>query len=280
MRIKLITSTLLVSFLSIIILGCDNSQSSGLTSENSNGDVEKISNIGQGDRIQLSNSNLNGPSQYSGIWVTGSGTIYVEPDLAIITLGVEYSDEYLKKARSNAADSMEQIIETLEKYSILDKDIQTDSFNIRANYEYLEIKSGNSTKSVRELVGYTVTNKAIVKIRELEDIGNIIDDTILAGGDSTRVDNINFNIDDTTAFGDQARGLAVKNAISKAKQYANLSGVKLGNLIYISEIGGNVSSRDFSGESFMTMASPRAVTPINTGQLNIQVSVQMVFQIN
>ena len=45
-------------------------------------------------------------------------------------------------------------------------------------------------------------------------------------------------------------------------------------------MGGNVASRDFRGESAMAIASRRAITPINTGQLNIQISVQLVFQIS
>ena len=98
----------------------------------------------------------------------------------------------------------------MKKYSILDKDIQTDSFNIRANYEYIEIKSGITRRTVQTLAGYTVTNKAIVKIREFKNIGNIIDDSVLAGGDLTRVDNISFDIEDTTEFAIQARALAVK----------------------------------------------------------------------
>ena len=167
-----------------------------------------------------------------------------------------------------------------ERRWLLDKDIQTDSFNIRANYEYVDIKSDISKRTVQNLVGYTVTNNVVIKIRELQDVGNIIDDTVLSGGDSTRVDNISFDIEDTAEFGDQARGLAAKNAIAKAKQYADLTGVGLGNLIYISEIGGNLTSRDFRGESTMAMTSPRSITPINTGQLSMQVSVQMVFQID
>ena len=211
MRLKLITLTLFGVLLSIIILGCENSQTSNKVSK-INDEIEVYSNSAQSRVIQAGNSNIGTAYQDSGIWVTGTGTIKTEPDIAIITLGVEYSDESLTQARSKTAYSMEQIIKSLKKYSILDRDIQTQSFNIRSNYEYVEIKSGISTRTIQKLIGYTVTNKVIIKIRKLTDIGVIIDDTVLSGGDLTRVDNITFDIEDTTVFQDQARVIAVQNA--------------------------------------------------------------------
>ena len=46
------------------------------------------------------------------------------------------------------------------------------------------------------MVGYSVNDSASIKIRDLDSVGAVIDDVVTAMGDSTRVNNIRFTVED------------------------------------------------------------------------------------
>ena len=119
-----------------------------------------------------------------------------------------------------------------------------------------------------------------VKIRDLEAMGSLVDQVATAGGDLTRINSIRFTVGDTQQFASQAREAAVKQAIEKATQFAQLTGVTLGNLVYIAETGANVPvMRDFAFEERAVAAAVAPSTPVSPGEMDITVTVQAVFNI-
>ena len=129
-------------------------------------------------------------------------------------------------------------------------------------------------------MGYRVTNTVNVKVRDLEAMGTLIDQVATAGGDLTRINSIRFTVEDTDQFATQAREAAVKQAMEKAQQFAQLTGTTLGKLAYIAEVGANVPVvRDFAFEERVAAASAAAPTPISQGEMDITVTVQAVFAI-
>ena len=117
-----------------------------------------------------------------------------------------------------------------------------------------------------------------MKIRDLAAIGIIIDDVALAGGDLTRINGISFTVEDPSLYMTQARELAVNDALAKAQQFASLTGVQLGQLVFISESGGAPVVRDFEVRA-ITLEAAAATTPISGGELEVQVTVQATFGI-
>ena len=85
------------------------------------------------------------------------------------------------------------------------------------------------------LTGYSVSNQATVKIRNLDDVGTIIDQGTEAAGNLVRINGISFNIEDPQPLRDEARADAVSDMKRKATMLAELSGVKLGRLVYLNE---------------------------------------------
>ena len=130
-------------------------------------------------------------------------------------------------------------------------------------------------------MGYRVTNTVNVKVRDLEAMGAIIDEVSTAGGDLTRINSIRFTVEDTDQLATQAREAAVKQAMEKAQQFAQLTGVTLGKLAYIAEVGANVPVvRDFAFEERVATASAAPPTPISQGEMEITVTVQALFAIS
>lgn len=214
--------------------------------------------------------------QQSGIWVTGTGKVTVKPDLAIMTVGVEAREKTVADATAKASSAMNAIISALKKHGIADKDIQTQYYNISPEYQYVQTSDG---RGKQVLVGYIVNNSVTVKIRDLDSVGSVIDDLAGAGGDLTRINGISFTVENTTALMNQARELAVKDALAKAKQFADLTGMNLGKLAYISETGSYYPVVMRSAMDFAKAEGAAAPTPISSGELDIQLTIQAVFDI-
>ena len=229
---------------------------------------------------QLSSSTVAPAVQYTanqqaGIWVTGRGEVTTTPDLAVLNAGVESKARTVAEARIQAAQAMDQIVQMLKERGIQDRDIQTRVFQISPEYTY------NDAIRKQELVGYRVNNQISVKIRDIGGVGVIVDEVAAAGGDLVRIQGINFTVEDTEALEFQARERAVQALLAKAGQFAQLTDVELGKLVFLSESGGFTPRVENLDARFFAESAPAALatTPISGGELKVTVTVQAVFSI-
>ena len=83
----------------------------------------------------LSASDLAALTQYNqGIRVTGTGTVSVAPDVAMLSMGVEATAETADEARREAATAMNAVMDVLRTRGIDDSDVQTTQFSIVPEY--------------------------------------------------------------------------------------------------------------------------------------------------
>ena len=201
--------------------------------------------------------------------VSGTGMVAGAPDVVVLSIGVSVERDSVKQARTEAAEAMAGVIESLKGNGLLDADIQTQHFSIHQRYDY--------SKGKREFRGYNVTNTVSAKIRDLGTVGNVIDDAAEAGGDLVEINAIQFTIEDPTTLQMQARVAAMQEAQAKAQTLATEGGVTLGKPISISESGG------FYGPQPLAFAiaadAAAAETPIQSGQLQITVTVNVIYEI-
>ena len=205
----------------------------------------------------------------------------VEPDLVLLTVGVEATADTVAEARAEAAGAMDAVVRAVKAHGLEDQDVQTRSFNIWPQYEYPEVASGGTRTRRQVLVGYTVSNMAGIKIRDVDAVGAIIDDVAEAGSDKTRIDGVNFSVEDPEPFMAQLRQEAVGDAVAKADHFASLTGVAVGDLVSIGEVGSGtpvVRSSGF-GEALMARTAAAPATSISGGELELRLSVQAVFSI-
>ena len=215
-------------------------------------------------------SSANTPQ--GGISVSGTASISLAPDTATIVLGVEALHETVAQARADAAAAMTSIVEVLTAASVADEDIQTQHLSIQPQYDY--------SSETRELIGFTVVNIVNVTIRDIDSVGAVIDQTVDAGGDLTRVQSIYFSVDDTSSYEDQLIEEAVQDATAKAQRLADLTGVTLGKPLSIN-YGGGVPYPVFDRSFGIAMAESAAFdTPISTGEVESSVTVSIIFAIN
>ena len=224
---------------------------------------------------------LRASSAQAGIWVSGQGKITLEPDLAVLNLGVETNAKTVAAAREQAATAMDAIVASLTGNGVERRDIQTRFFNISPQYEFTQVIQDGIRTNKQVLVGYRVSNSAAVKIRDLGAVGAIIDDVAGAGGDATRINGISFTVEDTAPLMVDLREAAVGDALPKAAQFARLTSVSLGRLMFISETGGvRPQARGFEEfAAVQSLAAPSPRTSISGGELEISTTVQAVFAI-
>ena len=125
-----------------------------------------------------------------------------------------------------------------------------------------------------------MTNTLTVKVRNLDDMGNIIDGVTEAAGNLVRINRVNFTMEDTKPLQSEAREEAIAEMLSKADAMARLAGVDLGKLVFLTESGGGFPqslARFESADGFGFAAAQS--TAILAGELDVNVSVQGVFAI-
>ena len=267
-----------VLMLSVFSCGGDNAVSNSTQATaseiSSNSDLMIARSASQTRDAGLSVTQNQLDTSGAGIWISGQGSVSLKPDLAVLSVEVESDAKTVSKALEIAAISMNGIINSLNARGIVGTDVQTQHFNIHTRYDWPE-------PGRQVLVGYVVSNGVAVKIRDLDAVGEIIDEITIAGGDSTRINNIGFTVEDQTPYAAELRELAVNDALTKARHYADLTGVTLGSMLSITESGGgNLMERDFGSGSF-AMARSAAVPPTNisSGELELKLNIQAVFQI-
>ncbi|MEE8354131.1 MAG: SIMPL domain-containing protein, partial [Dehalococcoidales bacterium] len=96
-------------------------------------------------------------------------------------------------------------------------------------------------------------------------------------GDFIRIDGISFTVDDPTPFQAEARQEAMADAAAKAEELAELAGVRLGKATFISESSAGQPPVPVLAE--MAVMSAAVSTPISPGEVEIRVTVQVVYEI-
>ena len=263
-------------FSAILLLGCestenevDRSLGSQVSSSVASAAISRIPS--EGGMSEPQHQMFSDGSQ-GGISVSGSGSISVEPDLAILNIGVEAIGKTVSSARSEAASAMDSVVSSLKKEGILTKDIQTQQLTIYPRYDY------QTNKQV--LIGYSVTNTARVKVRDLSKVGKIVDNAAASGGDYVRINGISFNVEDTDQYMESLRKQAVQKAQIKAEEYADSAGVKLGSLRSLTEVGAQSPHMPSAMDNQMRAMSVPMESPISGGKLQITVTVFTVFNID
>ena len=215
-----------------------------------------------------------------GIRVSGTGTVSVEPDVAILQVGVEVFAGKVSTARSEASKAMDSVVSVLKKEGVEEKDIQTTRFNIYPRYDYEEVTINGKRIGTQVLTGYTVNNTVKAKIYEIDKVGEIIDKGADAGGDYARINGVDFTVDDPTPYQTEIRKMAVEDAVGKAQEYALLTNVELGPVIELNEMTpGSVHSPYEADYGMRMMAAAPPTTSISAGQLEISLTVNTLFAI-
>jgi uncharacterized protein len=197
--------------------------------------------------------------------VLGKGAVSVKPDVAEVMIGVVKENPQLEVAQEENASVTQQVINSIIRMGVLPKYIQTENYNIRSNYDYIEGK--------QVFRGYEVSNNIKVLIRNIDLAGEIIDAAVKNGANN--VSGINFIVSDQSTYYYEALRLAITDAQNKASVMADKLKVKLDVTpiqIFEQEMGG------IAPLGSMTLKNVSVTTPIQAGENKIIADIEAVFK--
>ena len=210
----------------------------------------------------------NGVAQ--GITVQATGTADVVPDAVQISLAVSVLAETNDVALAQASASADVVRETLLDMKIDEADFATQGLSVNPEYTYTEAEG-------QKIVGYRATQIFDVLVRDAANAGAVIDAVISKGGATVSVNSTYPVVNDATSGSVAAREDAVANARAKAEAYAELLGVKLGDIVYLTEI--NAPTNVVVAKSSDAMAEG-AATQIDLGTQEVTVTVEVRWKLD
>lgn len=202
------------------------------------------------------------------ISTNGVGKVYLVPDIAYVYIGVHSQADNVAAALSQNNSQAQAITSTLKELNIASEDIQTTAFNVYPQQTYGP--NGEVTAPI-----YVVDNQVYVKVRDLQNLGGLLDAVIRSGANT--INGITFDVQDHASAEAEARKIAVEDAKAKASELANLAGVQLGDLygINISSSGSPMPVYEAKGG----VGGGAASVPVAAGQLMIEVDANLTYLI-
>lgn len=202
--------------------------------------------------------------------VTGEGTARAVPDMATVRAGVESDAATAAEALEANSAATARVIAAIKAAGVADTDVQTASFSVEPVYSQYDRADPSEPQRV---IGYRVTNEVVVRVRDLDTMGTLLDTVVTTG--ANRIGGISFGFADETAVADEARKAAVADARRKAELYAAAAGVELKDIVSIGEPG---AVRPVPGPR-MRLESVAMAVPVERGESEVTASVTIVWEI-
>ena len=203
--------------------------------------------------------------------VTGTGKVYITPDIAYIYIGVRSQSEDVAEALKENTAQSQAVSSSLKELGVDEKDIQTSSFNIYPQQEYG--MNGQITGTI-----YHVENTVYVIVRDLANLGKMLDVVVRSGANS--INSIQFDVDDRSGAVSEARKLAVEDGRAQAEELAEAADVQLGDLVNLSVYG---TSTPYPVYDTLGKGGGYAVAesevPVSAGQMVISVDASLAYEI-
>lgn len=208
--------------------------------------------------------------------VSAQGKSSRAPDLAVFTAGVATTGKTAGEALSANSAAMNRVIAALKRAGIAERDIQTSNLNLNPVYANRTRSTDPLEQEVPPIIGYRASNTVMVKQRDLEKFGKVIDTLVSAG--ANQVNGPSFQMDDPEDAMDEARRAAMSTAQARANLYANAAGLKVKRILTISE-SGSYSPRPQVMYARAVAMDAAESTPISAGEVEMQANVTVTYEL-
>ncbi|MET0318374.1 MAG: SIMPL domain-containing protein [Rhodococcus fascians] len=200
------------------------------------------------------------------VTVVGSGEVQGTPDTLNANVSIEFNAPDVTSAMNQTSDRQQAVINALVNSGVDRRDISTTNVSLQPQF------GGGDNPTI---IGYRASNSIAVKIRKLDAASQALALIVSTGGDATRINSVNYSIEDDSQLLKDARSRAFDDAKDRAAQYAQLSGLTLGDVISISESAGTTP---IPPPTPMPRAAMEAV-PLEPGQQSVDFSVTVIWEL-
>jgi len=206
--------------------------------------------------------------------VTGQSDVFLTPDIAYVYVAVHTESENVADALDQNNTQSQAISGMLEELGVAKEDIQTSAFNIYPYQDYGPF--GPSPEMEEPPTLYAVDNTVFVTVRELGQLGKILDSVVRSGANS--IHSVEFDVEDKSEALAQARKEAIENGRALAEEMTAAAGVTLGDLQNLSIHGGSNAQPIFADKGMGGMYAAGEV-PVSAGQLVVTMYAEMSYAI-
>lgn len=200
------------------------------------------------------------------ITVTGSATISVERDRATTSFGVSVLAASAVQAQSDLAAAVTQVRNALIAAGASTKRITTTGLSLFPEYEYV-------MNERPRLAGYRATLTMQV-LSLVPRASAFIDAAVTAGGDTVTVQGISFEASNTSSVLKRLRAAAMRDARTRAQDYAAAAGATIGRVRVIVETSAPMV-RPIAVKEQMVGAS----LPLDSGTQDVSVTISVTFDL-
>lgn len=199
------------------------------------------------------------------ISVASRGEVKVNPDRATIQISVQTRSATAAAAATENAAKQKAVIDALKALGLKDTDISTSGYTVNPEQRYEPNKEP-------VVVAYTVTNTLSVEVKNLKQVGPVIDASLAKG--ANMINSLQFSSSNTDSARRTAIALAIEHARADAEAAAKAAGGSLGGLLEVT-IGAYYPPppRPFAMEARVAMKASDDQTPINPGEQTVSVDV-------
>lgn len=195
------------------------------------------------------------------------------PDVAQLSAGVVAHAADASTAMQANSKQMARVIAKIKAAGIADKDIQTLGIDLEPQYG-----DGQNDNQPPKVIGYRAGNTVQIKIRDINEIGRLID-TLVASG-ANQINGPQFSIDQPDPLADQARRQALDKARARAQMYASALGLKVRRIIGVSETGSDALPQlRMLASNRMEALSTTMAAPVEPGENTVNVSLVVTFEL-
>lgn len=186
------------------------------------------------------------------------------PDRATVSISVQTKAPTAAAAAADNAKKQSAVLSALRSLGMGNDQLSTTGYSVSPEYRY-------DPNREPTLTGYTVTNTIRAEVRDLKQIGKVLD-TALATG-SNLISSLDFYSTNTDASRQQALADAVVKARADAEVAAKAAGGSLGALVHLNVGGGSQPPMPRVMFSAKAVSSAVPETQINPGDQTVTVSV-------
>ncbi|WP_437729819.1 SIMPL domain-containing protein [Sorangium sp. So ce1335] len=159
------------------------------------------------------------------IEVSGHGFVYAIPDVSVLEVQCRVVDPQATNARATYTATMERISAVIRKAGVRGDDMRSSRFTLGEYYK--EHRHG----AARE--GFYVEGRLSFRVRELTEVAPLFDELVAAG--ATRIEGPNLEISDIEPYRTAARKNAYEDALSRARTYCEVAGLRIVGPLQIQE---------------------------------------------
>ena len=203
------------------------------------------------------------------VTVQGSATISLEPDWAVLQIGVITRGATAAEALQQNNQQISAVIAALMQQGVAEPDMQTSNLYINPEYSY---ESVDASSAHTLPAGYAVNNTLEVLVRDIDTLSAVFDAGMQAG--ANQMYGLTFLSSKKQEGYEKAMQDALADARKKADIIAQTTGLTLGSIVSVTEQGSGYGGMMPYAKGAM---AENMATPMMEGTIAVEAALTVTY---